>query len=548
MYKHKKRRVFNTVSMTEKDHEYFRRVCHKLAKRIKKDTFLNHVSHDYIMGISDISLYNGPEWKLIAQYQAIFKKNTSFIVDRSVPAEAAKKVFFSCEDKCKETNLMFERDEISHELRGYLNTARHYVQTILRGVPKHLSPDFGPGASFELKGKQANINSKLKTIPSVTQLAHDDVLYHILDSMPHYAISSGIVHRTKSTVELYHRHLPTCKGNRFLTVPKTAKIDRPICVEPLGNMLIQKAYGKAIRQRLLQYGHDINAAPNFHQKMVRIGSIDGSYASIDLSSASDTISRQLVKYLLPADWYDALNRARSHYTLIDDQWIHNEKFSSMGNGFTFELETLLFYSLSLAVARHKGYRHKKGNVSTFGDDIIVPTELAETTIWLLESCGFSVNEEKTFISGFFRESCGQDFYNGLNTRPIYIKEFSDDRTEAYYTLTNRICDISHHLYDDSASFLIYDIWKDVTSRIREELRCSGDSTDNQLKGLPKWERKFYKDGILHRCYLERVYRRIKPPEDADHLNTYALYGLDSYGFTTRSCHYRLRLVYRPSYR
>nr|WKV33647.1 MAG: RNA-dependent RNA polymerase [Riboviria sp.] len=451
MYKHKKRKSFSTTPMTGDDFAFIRRVCHNMGKRIKKNTFLHHVSHEYIMDISDISLYNGPEWKLIAQYQAIFKKNVAFILDRSVPAEAAKKVFFSCEDKCKETNLMFELNEISHPLRIFLNTARHYVQTILRDVPKHLSPDFGPGASFELKGEAANINSKLKTIPSVTQLAHDDVLYHILDSMPHYAISSGIVHRTKTTIELYHRHLPLCKGNRFLTVPKTAKIDRPICVEPLGNMLIQKAYGKAIRSRLLQYGHDINMAPELHQKLVHIGSIDGTYASIDLSSASDTISSQLVKYLLPVDWYDALNRARSHYTLIDNQWIHNEKFSSMGNGFTFELETLLFYCLCLAVARHKGYRNKSGNVSTFGDDIIVPTELAETTIWLLESCGFSVNEEKTFISGFFRESCGQDYYNGLNTRPVYIKEFSNDRTEAYYTLTNRLCDISNHLYGDPAS-------------------------------------------------------------------------------------------------
>lgn len=548
MNNRKRRNIFNTEPMTGSDFEYFRKVCHRLGKRIIKGTFLNHVSHDYIMNLSDISLYNGPEWKLIAQYQAIFKKNTSFIIDHEKPHLAAKEVFFSCEEQCKGTNRMFELDQISDELRKYLNTARHYAQTILHDLPSHLAPDFGPGSSFELKGKDANINSKLRTIPSVTQLAHDDVLYHILDSMPHYAISSGIVLRTKTTIELNHRHLPVCKGNRFLTVPKTVKISRPICVEPLGNMLIQKAYGKAIRHRLLQYGHDINMAPLLHQKKVHIGSIDGNYASIDLSSASDTIAKQLVKYLLPNDWYDALNRARSHYTYIDETWIHNEKFSSMGNGFTFELETLLFYCLCLAVAKHEGYKFKKGNITTFGDDIIVPTMLAHKTIWLLESCGFTTNKEKTFISGFFRESCGQDYFFGLNTRPIYVKEFSDDRTEAYYTLLNRICDISNHLYGDYSSFLIYDIWKDVTSRIRPELRCSGNFTDSQLKGLPKWERKFYKDGILHRCFLERVYRKVKPPTDSDQRNTYALYGLDSNGFTTRSCSYRLRLVFRPSYR
>jgi len=106
-------------------------------------------------------------------------------------------------------------------------------------------------------------------------------------------------------------------------------------------------------------------------------------------------------------------------TLIDGEEHVNEMFSSMGNGFTFELESLLFYAISKATAFCTGVR---GVISVYGDDIIVPTALYDDLVWTLGWCGFSVNPEKSFSSGPFRESCGGHYFNGRDITPIYLRE------------------------------------------------------------------------------------------------------------------------------
>ena len=73
--------------------------------------------------------------------------------------------------------------------------------------------------------------------------------------------------------------------------------------------------------------------------------------------------------------------------------------SPMGNGFTFELETLLFYALTMAVCG-------KGNfvrVSVYGDDIICPTEHAQAVTSILVEAGFQLNLGKSFSSGPFQK-------------------------------------------------------------------------------------------------------------------------------------------------
>ena len=89
----------------------------------------------------------------------------------------------------------------------------------------------------------------------------------------------------------------------------------------------------------------------------------------------------------------------------------------MGNGYTFELETLLFYCLVEAVCG------KDGRLSVYGDDIICPSNRAAVVTRLLKFCGFSLNEDKSFSEGFFRESCGGHFYRGVDVKPFYIERY-----------------------------------------------------------------------------------------------------------------------------
>lgn len=204
----------------------------------------------------------------------------------------------------------------------------------------------------------------------------------------------------------------------LFTVPKNAEIDRCACKEPDINMFLQKGVGKHIRRRLLSVGQNLNDQ-SINRALAREGSISGSLATIDLSSASDTINTVVVKALLPEDWFEYLNSIRSHSVVVEGETIRTAMFSSMGNGFTFELESLLFWSLMKSVSYFRGNR---GVVSVYGDDIVVPSEDYESYLWVLARFGFIPNAKKSFGTGFFRESCGGHFYAGEDVTPFYLRK------------------------------------------------------------------------------------------------------------------------------
>ncbi len=207
------------------------------------------------------------------------------------------------------------------------------------------------------------------------------------------------------------------EGNVLFTVPKNHEIDRCACKEPDFNMYMQRGLGLEIRSNLQRVGIDLNDQSK-NRDLARRGSIDGSLATLDLSSASDSIARELVFQLMPIHWFVALDSLRSPVTLIDGDMHVNEMFSSMGNGFTFELESLLFYTIARATCYHTGV---SGVVSVYGDDIIVPTAAAHDLISVLSFLGFSTNEEKSFIDGPVRESCGGHYHNGYDITPFFLK-------------------------------------------------------------------------------------------------------------------------------
>lgn len=208
------------------------------------------------------------------------------------------------------------------------------------------------------------------------------------------------------------------EGNILFTVPKNTNIDRVACKEPDINMYLQKGVGDFIRRRLRSFGIDLNDQGR-NRNLARKGSINNSLATIDLSSASDSITTELVFQCVPISWYVLLDSLRSHTTFIDGEPHKNEMFSSMGNGFTFELESLLFWAIAKAVAWFN--RCERMSLSVYGDDIIVPTVIADQLIYALSFLGFKTNRSKSFTSGPFRESCGGHYWLGEDITPFYIK-------------------------------------------------------------------------------------------------------------------------------
>jgi hypothetical protein len=207
-------------------------------------------------------------------------------------------------------------------------------------------------------------------------------------------------------------------GNKVVFVPKDAKTERSIAAEPSVDSFIQLGIGRLMRNRLRRFGVDLDSQ-ELNRDLARYGSLTGKVATVDLSMASDTVSKAVVDYLIPDDWLEPMKCCRSASWRRGGDRGYYHKFSSMGNGYTFEMETLIFYAIALAVAEDVGT--PPWEVSTFGDDITIGVECLPLLSKSLVFCGFKVNEDKTFGSGPFRESCGKDYFFGTNVRPYFVR-------------------------------------------------------------------------------------------------------------------------------
>lgn len=349
--------------------------------------------------------------RMARQCLALYQKNID--IDIQVNRDAvAWESFAKSEFLCKQTNDRFRHywstlnSKSSYEEILYL--VRRKIANILGACPSlaELHLGFGPGSSTTVKRKTSS-RFKLDASPVCSKEAIGS-LTDLWAEIPNYAY----LHKGKARV-----------GYGELTfVPKNAKTNRSIIIEPLLNTFVQKGYGDYIKRRLLLSGCNLYDQ-SVNQELARLGSIFDNIATLDLSSASDTLASALVVDLLPMDWVAALSNWRTGAIIYKDKsglTIEQNKFSSMGNGFTFELESLIFFCIAFVVTECLGEDTKL--VSTYGDDIIVPKGAANLTCSVLEECGFILNNEKSYFSGSFRESCGADFFRGENVRPFYVKD------------------------------------------------------------------------------------------------------------------------------
>lgn len=362
-------------------------------------------------------------WSFQKDYQAVslFAKQSCFASGINT-AEVALRKFMESEEQCRQTNL---------ELKDRLRDRCHVHSIILIAAQKiegwldsvKMSNNdirFGPGASSSCSCDSVSTPGKLQSRLDCSFKARW-LIPRIL-SIPGFC--NGIVGKVddkgNSFSSLDKIDISILDSNTLVFVPKNSRSDRAICIEPHVNVMGQLAVGAALRRALRYAGLDLNhQAVRNNIRLARVGSIDGTYATIDLSSASDTIAYELVAKLLPIKWLELLDSLRTDYTkLPSGELLFVEKFSAMGNGYTFELESMIFYAISRATCE---YFAVKGEISVFGDDIVCPTEIAGILIDVLETVGFKTNHEKTFITGPFRESCGHDFFSGTNVRPYFFK-------------------------------------------------------------------------------------------------------------------------------
>lgn len=348
--------------------------------------------------------------------------------------KAAVDNFYLAEKQCFDSN-----ERLSRYLYGslfsdsgipqarLLRAARKMISSWLGPAPTHVVGRFGPGSTLLDKGKKSTVPDKMTSRPALTASA---LGFLFPWSETHWARAQCDLGSSPVFV----------RGNRFSAVPKDGTKDRGIAIEPSLNVFYQLGLGQVVRKRLKdRAGIDLLDGQAEHRAKALEASVTGGYATIDLSNASDTVCRVLVKLLLPQSWFELFDSLRSPSTFIDGHWLRLEKFSSMGNGYTFELETLIFLGLCAAAMECDGHQPEPGrNLWVYGDDMIVPTDCSTLIISVLRFAGFTPNKDKTFTTGPFRESCGGDFFEGVSVRAHFFKEATYNEPGKQIALANGI--------------------------------------------------------------------------------------------------------------
>lgn len=396
-----------------------------LVQRIQSTEARAHFSdlidrHDKY-GIStyelDYSLHTPYDCMVIRQIQALFqkRKDLHFGDPRGKEWVAAEK-FVEAEKLCKETNIIFElerRGEFAFlpGVSARIYRATQKIAQILGDVPSlaQIRPRFGPGSTTQIPKRIASARRKL----SQTHACSEELLPIIRDVLEELQGS----YRWEAEGDTCQVPVEIHQG-KLAFVPKNAKTYRAVVVEPELNSMYQCGIGDYMAKRLRFCGVDISdQRPN--QRFAERGSLSNDIATLDLSSASDTVAYELIFALLPVDWALFLSQFRTGTIRYRGMSIRLEKFSSMGNGFTFPLETIIFYALACACADEGD---DLSLFNAYGDDIIVPTYAYDRLCELLNAVGFIPNRDKSFADGPFRESCGADYHTGFDIRPSYLKD------------------------------------------------------------------------------------------------------------------------------
>lgn len=363
------------------------------------------------------------------QVAAFFKKNAAFADSERCDA-AAQEAFEAAENYCLATNITINdytdngtwneeslRADFEPELvEGVLKATNILADMcgdfdeFLAGLPERIQVTAGATATRSRRESLPYLKVRKRGIPASTR------------AQPWLDILCQYYGYGKPSFD-------TCNGNRVQTVPKNWKTSRTIAAEPEGNMALQLCFDSWGKERLLKYGVDLRSQIR-NQSLAREASIHGRDVTVDLSQASDTCAFNTVWALFPYKWAQFLTDVRSPSGEGFGDYYWYTKFSSMGNGATFAIETMIFTALAKAAGARK--------YAVYGDDLVVSKTVYPRLKALLEFFGFIVNTEKTYTDGPFRESCGTDWCNGVNVTPFYLRTKSKMKIELCHVVNGLV--------------------------------------------------------------------------------------------------------------
>ena len=382
------------------------------------------------------------------QVGALIKKYPFKGLDTFTPAFEK---FSLLEQRCKLYNeqnyrSLIKLNKAHPRFFGVLNDLRKEVYDLIGAAPEidlvYASGLHGPGqtAGGQFRNGEVTEYFKFTTLPYTVSTLASPHAKAAIESDPRWIGGLMDWYRESKRIpqwspismdDFWLSVFQTVDCSTITSVPKTALTDRFIAMEPTMNVFLQLGVDRVLREKLrASWGYDLNDQSK-NQKLAEVGSITGSFATLDLVGASDCIALMLVYLLFPPEWVALLLdlRMSSGYIKKLDRFIHFSKLSSMGNGYTFVIESIIFGAATrVAMKRTKSY----GESAVYGDDIVCPTGAVTLLVEILDLLGFEVNSSKSFTSGPFRESCGADFFLGHNVRPLFITEHFADVPQLFH--------------------------------------------------------------------------------------------------------------------
>lgn len=358
--------------------------------------------------------------------------------------EKAQLRFAEAETMCAETNERLQKSPLGldNDVNAVLHSAIRTISATLGrfDVNEMLTfSRFGPGGTLCVTGPFTTQYFKLcERCPTVSPeafpyaealLDFDHVWRGYLLGIHPFDVKGPF-----NPIDGLGAELALAPYNKVTFVPKNAKTERSIAIEPYFNLFFQLGIGGMMRKRLFERANINLDSQLRNQMLAQKGSITGDLATVDFSMASDTISIETVRLLLPPAWFQHLDQLRSANFKMNNVVRRYSKFSSMGNGYTFELETLIFWAIAVSTCAELGLPVE--DISVFGDDVIIPSAACELYYKTCKYLGFKVNDEKSFTKGDFRESCGEDFLKGFRVRPVFCKELGT--VQQCVSLANRL--------------------------------------------------------------------------------------------------------------
>jgi len=250
---------------------------------------------------------------------------------------------------------------------------------------------------------------------------------------------------------------------RLISVAKNSSSRRTITIEPMLNQFVQQGLKTLLRDSILECNVLRNSIALTQQELNQELALEGSrldnWATIDLKSASDSLSLRLVESVFRhnAHFLERMMECRSpdvECSLKAD--LSLGKFAGMGNALTFPVQSICFTVLCLAaILDYDGFAPSYGrllrasrHVRVYGDDIIVSKRYAHQCVAWLHAVGLKVNSKKSFLSGNFKESCGVDAWRGVDITPHYIKHHPDKQTPTGPNVLAGYVALSNHMWLD----------------------------------------------------------------------------------------------------